>query len=178
MTWVGAIAAAGKVTIILVLALAAATDLRSRVVPLELVMLVALLGLAINLASAPDQAPVSLLVSAILLAILSLLSRFRAIGGGDAKLIAATSLTVQPSEAFTLLLEISLSGGLLALIYFAAPRLRRSPRVRSCLSWPWSLETRATGRRLLGLDAVDPSESSALPYATAVFIGTLWHYVR
>ena len=76
------------------------------------------------------------------------LTRLGIVGGGDAKLIAAVSLTQSPADVPSLLLHIALAGGVLALVYLARALLSPQP-------------SRVAVR------------SQSIPYGVAIVLGTL-----
>jgi prepilin peptidase CpaA len=100
--------------------LAAATDVRSRIIPNELVVWVMGMGLASRLVTDGWASWVSVVAAAGLFLGLGLLVSRGVIGGGDSKMIAAASLLVEPAGISRLLLAIVLSGGVLATMYLAA----------------------------------------------------------
>lgn len=102
------------------LLVAAGTDLRRRVIPNRIVLMVAVGGLTLSLISQPHLAWINLIVAVMLLGGLGALAHRRHLGGGDAKLIAAVSLLVPPQHIGSLLMAIAFAGGLLSLAYLAA----------------------------------------------------------
>lgn len=169
---------AGKLTIVLGLAVVAVVDLRTRLIPLDMIVLIGVAALVVNLAVMPQATGYSLIVCAALFAILTMLSRVGIIGGGDAKLIATVSLAVSATEALALLLAIAVAGGFLAVSYLAGPRLAAIPRVKAWYSRSISQESQKTLALLIGLDAEGSTRQPSTPYAIAVFLGTLWHFLR
>lgn len=161
-----------------ILALAAAIDVKKRTIPNGLVLGIMATGLAIGLI---DNGPGALLISVAtavaLLVALATLARRDKIGGGDAKLIAATTLLVAPSQIFALITVIALAGGVLAILYF----------IRA-LAWSYAKRRRtALGPNIgagLGAPAHIPADGFSagpageiadhdqLPYGVAIFIGT------
>jgi Flp pilus assembly protein protease CpaA len=131
------------------LVVAATSDLRRRIIPNEAVLVVAGAGLMVRLL---DFQGVALAISGAialgLLVVLGQLARFDIIGGGDAKLIAALSLSQPAADVPALLLHIAMAGGGVAALYLA----------RGCLS---SQPLRVFLR------------SQSIPYGVAILLGTL-----
>jgi prepilin peptidase CpaA len=113
------------VTAIVVFAVIAYHDLRTRRIPNALTAAVALLGL-LRIGTAGDAAVGGYTIAAALtvFVITSLLYWRGIIGGGDAKLIPAAVLLVGHRELLGFLFQMSLFGGVLALAVLASARLR------------------------------------------------------
>src|SRR5579871_5149195 len=77
---------------------AAVTDCRRRIIPNRLVALTAACGVAVQLLLSPRSVALSIAVALAVLLALGLLAQRRLIGGGDAKLIAAATLLVPPTQ--------------------------------------------------------------------------------
>ena len=155
------------VAVVLVLTAAAGVDLRRRIVPNELVMLVAAGGLALSLLS-PTGSILSMLMSVAfcLVVLLALLvcAHFNVLGAGDAKLIAAVTLLVPPERIALLMMAIALAGGLVSGVYFAAFHvMKRAGTVRRYAAGLFADAHRAgTARMRAGY---------SVPYAVAVLVG-------
>ncbi|HYU11295.1 MAG TPA: prepilin peptidase [Stellaceae bacterium] len=107
-----------------VLIVAAYGDICRRRIPNELVISIAILGLArMIIVGEPGAALWTLAAGAAVLFTGFLLFWRGLIGGGDAKLLAAVVLLVGYRELADLLLIMSLVGGLLALVVIAIDRL-------------------------------------------------------
>jgi prepilin peptidase CpaA len=136
---------------------AAIWDVHARLLPNRLVAAVALVGFVARLISSGWTAGLSLLVAFGLLVVLGELSAWDLIGGGDAKLIAASTLLVPPSKVFELILVISLCGGALALValVWALPAWRKGDWIailqRPSLPFGVAIATGATLTVLRGL---------------------------
>ena len=96
------------------------TDLKDRIIPNELVGLIAVSGLGISLALRPGQAWIGLVAAIVVLFGLGVLSHFNLMGGGDVKLISATTLMVPPEQIGHLLIAITIAGGFVSCVYLAA----------------------------------------------------------
>lgn len=132
------------------LAVAAAFDVRRRIIPNEAVLVVAGAGMSLRLLDFQGVAlAVSVAIALGLLVALGQLARFAIFGGGDAKLIAAVSLSQAPSDVSALLLHIALAGGGVALFYLVRSRLVAQPLLVSL-------------------------RSQSIPYGVAILLGTLW----
>jgi prepilin peptidase CpaA len=159
---------------LIALLLSATTDLRDRIIPNELVLLIAASGLAMGLITRPELLPVSLLAAFIVLMGLGVLSHFDVMGGGDVKLIAALSLLVAPQQIGSLLLGIMLAGGLLGGLYYVARhRLARRIAVPSDAG----RAVRRNGRlsTLAESERARIAAGEPMPYALAITGGVLAH---
>ena len=114
------------------LLLAAVVDLKSRVIPNTLVAAVVASGVGLRLTEDGGDAWQGFVIAALVFTPLALLAVHGVIGGGDAKMIPAAVLLVDPSRTGLLLAAIALAGGLLSLGYLAASAcpataIRRGP---------------------------------------------------
>lgn len=100
----------------------AASDFRQRIIPNELVILIAVSGILLRLVERPGQIWISLLAAGLVFAALGLLCRSGVLGGGDVKLMSAATLMVRPDQTGALLIGIALAGGLLSCLYLGASR--------------------------------------------------------
>jgi len=127
-------------------------DLRKRRIPNTLALGVAILGLTrILLAHDPAAASEALAAASITFAGMFLLFCGGMIGGGDAKLVAATALLVGPHELPRFLLSMSVCGGLLGLAMLLQDQVRT--------------------RKILGTASVNHiagSTDTTVPYGVAV----------
>lgn len=139
---------------------AALHDLAFRTIPDFVSLSVAACGLAVRLAS--GQLAAAALASVLVFAGAFLCWRYRVLGGGDVKLLAASSLLLAPAAVPMLLARIAIAGSLLTLPYLAARQrlvLASGPR-------PSGLAARIlrTERRRL-------RRGGPLPYAIAIAAG-------
>ena len=110
---------------IAVLIFAAYGDIRRRLIPNELSIVLALLGLARMIVTGDwIAAPWTVAAAAAILVIGFLCFSRGWIGGGDAKLLAAVALLVGYRQLPDLLLIMSLVGGVIALVVIAIEKLR------------------------------------------------------
>nr|WP_047167914.1 prepilin peptidase [Sphingomonas sp. Y57] len=122
---VPAVAAALILAVLAILLACAVIDIRSRVIPNRLVVLIALMALPYWLAAEPDllgriigQATVIAIAAPLLL----LLFAIRAWGGGDVKLGAALLLWLPGGEALRAAAIMAVAGAVLALLILAFGR--------------------------------------------------------
>lgn len=167
------ISAAGWFGELIGLSLAAATDVRQRIIPNHLVLLLAANGIVLRLADRAGwhAVAVSIITAAGVLVLLGQAVRLGAIGGGDAKLIAAVTLLVAPRDVPGLLIAIAIAGGLVSCLYFAVRRAtqRQSPAGMARPSHGCALH------RALCMERDRIAAGEPMPYALAVFIGTIWY---
>ncbi|QPQ55898.1 prepilin peptidase [Allosphingosinicella flava] len=136
--------------LIAMLIAAAIWDLRSRTIPNGLNAAIALAAipywLSLGLSFWPAmavQAGIALLVF-ILFAIVFALG---AMGGGDVKMVAAVSLWLAPGATLTMLLVMSLAGGVLTLVMVAGHHLTKS---RKRLEIPYGVAIAFAGIWVVG----------------------------
>lgn len=127
MSWLQFLLATGGFLGLLV---AAIVDWRSRIIPNELVIWVFIMGGLLRLNVAPSQIYSSLAIAVAVFAPLAVLAFYGAIGGGDAKMIAASTLLVAPGQTLALLAAIAIAGGALSLLFLARERLDRAAAAR------------------------------------------------
>ena len=107
------------------LLLSAATDLKERIIPNELVIAIALSGLLLCLTIRPGQICICLVASALVFLAMGVLCRYQALAGGDVKLMAAVTLLVPPGGVGELMAGIAVAGGLLSCLYLGASYMIR-----------------------------------------------------
>ncbi len=151
------------------LLLSAATDLKQRIIPNELVLVVALSGLLLGVAMRPGQVCISLVAAALVFLMLGLLCRYGVLGGGDVKLMAAVTLLVPPSAIGDLLIGIALAGGVLSCFCLSASYFARDALAGSC--------EQAGERRREGVRVRVASRTEA-PYAVAILGGVIWYVAK
>jgi prepilin peptidase CpaA len=119
MSWIVPIA---SIFAILLLLYVAATDIAARLIPNEACLALAVLGIVAQL---PDPAQIiqSLIVAAILFALLFAIYTRGVIGGGDVKLLTALAIGLPLTGVMDLLAVTALSGGVLALVHLLMRQL-------------------------------------------------------
>ena len=152
----------------ILLLLAAAHDVATRTVPnwISAVLLAAGLGLRL----AGGGLMLGLLAAAIVFVAAVFCWRRGWMGGADVKLLAAASLVVPPGLVLSLLLAVSLAGGILLIVSYALHvGVRRLPVSGSASSRSDGLLARirrVERRRIRRLES--------LPYASAIAAGALF----
>jgi prepilin peptidase CpaA len=157
----------------LLLLVAAWSDLKRRIIPNEVSLAVALIGLVIRVADGTWLAGGALAL-AIFFAMV-MFWRAGLVGGGDVKMLAGCALLVPPAKVAVLLMAVSFSGGVLALTYLLLGawvnwRMRDRRRVprpgqgRRPASVP---------ARLMRIEAWRARHHAGLPYGCAIALGTL-----
>lgn len=147
-----------KAATLIAMLVAAWVDVLRRIIPDETVVVIAVSGLLTRLLI-PQEASVWFSIAVALAALLFLgqLSRLGLMGGGDAKLIAAATLTVPLDGVLPMLLYVAIAGGAVALFYLARDlMLGRQPALQ-----PGKTVILAWLRR------------PAVPYAVSVLLGVL-----
>ncbi len=142
---------------------AALHDIAARTIPNRLCLAVSLAGL-LDRALAGELAA-GLTAMLLVFALLVVVWRLGALGGGDAKLLAACALVVPPGNVPAMLLATALAGGAIALAFLAA-----RPLVAS------HVPPRPAGLpgRVLRAEAWRVRRGGPLPYAVAIAVGTLF----
>ena len=161
---------------LILLSVAAGTDLKDRRIPNEIVAAVAAIGLMQGLIARPGQVWLSLLVALVVFCGLGVLSRYRIIGGGDLKLISAVTLLVPPGRVGELLIEIALAGGVLSCIYLLVPNAQSGPATSSGVGEVAHPEAGSALRIMM--ERVHIAGGGLLPYAVAVLGGALIYVTR
>ncbi len=163
--------------VLAVLFLAAFTDLKDRIIPDELVGIVALCGLVLCLAGRPGPVWLSLLTAAAVFLALAVLCRYGMVGGGDVKLIAALALLARPDRVGELLIEIALAGGVLSCVYLGASFMRRgAPKTQGVTEF--NAESSAPLPTWIEVESARIASRKQVPYALAILGGVLWHVAR
>src|SRR4051794_31317212 len=113
MSWIVSIASFLEVLLLLYVA---TVDIATRLIRNEICLALALLGIAVQLAS-PMQVAQSLIAAAILLLLLLVIYTRGWIGGGDVKLLVALAIGLPLTGVVQLLTITALAGGVLALAH-------------------------------------------------------------
>lgn len=158
------------------LLLSAATDLKERIIPNELVIVIALSGLLLCLTMRPGQIGVSLVAAALVFLAAGVLCRYQAIAGGDVKLMAAVTLLVPPGSVGELMAGIALAGGLLSCLYLGASYMVRS----ACSGSGNRLTDNAVSSvgEWARVESIRIASRKQVPYAVAIFGGVIWYVTR
>lgn len=155
---------------------AALVDLRRRIIPNRLVLVIAVCGVGRRLLAAPGLIWFDLLAAASIVVALGLLAHHEWIGGGDVKLIAAVALLFPLSDVGALLLGIAIAGGLMGCTYLAIrATVTKIPMPRLCPAG--TEETQDTSRgleRLLSGERMRIVAGEPMPYALAVLGGVIY----
>src|SRR4051794_6017564 len=113
MSWFGCTASFLQILLLLYVA---TIDVATRLIPNEICLILALLGIAGQFAS-PMQVAESLMAAAILLLLLLVIYQRALIGGGDVKLLVALAVGLPLMGVLQLLTMTALAGGVLALVH-------------------------------------------------------------
>ncbi len=156
----------------------ALTDLRERIIPDRVSLLVAVSGLTMACVFRQADIPASLIAFAMVFIALCVLGYFDLIGGGDVKLISAVTLLVPSNEVVVLLLEIALAGGLLSGAYLMARSWLRKELALLCKGpaatpLPWLAASQSFRHEAARIIAGEP-----MPYAFAILGGVAFHGTR
>lgn len=152
---------------ILLLLAAAASDVARRIVPNRVCVALGLDGLVMQISA--HSLPLSMLTMLGVFVPAAICWRYRLMGGGDVKLLAAATLLVQPRAVPVLVLAVALAGGLFGLMYWTAGHLLRAPAVE---------RPSDRLRRILRIERHRMYRGFSLPYAVAISCGTLYVFGR
>ena len=140
-------------------------DVAARTVPNLLVLLVAAVGAVARLIDA--DLPMSLVAALVIFAVAALCWLRGWMGGGDVKLLAAAALLVPPQLAGSLVIDIALAGGILAVTYLLLYAVLPAPAISA--HRPKSFPARAWRAERWRIARKGP-----LPYASAIAAGALF----
>src|SRR4029453_16651117 len=149
---------------ILLLLYVATTDIATRMIRNEICLVLALLGIAGQLAS-PMQVAESLIAAAILFLLLLVFYERGLIGGGDVKLLVALAIGLPLIGVIQLLTITALAGGVLALVHLMM-RLLPNPRLAPVGS--------SIVRRVYAVERWRNLRHAPLPYGVAIACGGIW----
>jgi len=162
VTWPALLASGCVIAGIMVLLLAAAHDVVARTVPNGLAMTLAAIGVGLRALS--GGLGLGLLIGALVFCLAAFCWRRGWMGGGDAKLLAATAILVPPALALSFVTAVAMSGGLLAVCYLLARRLVAPPAAQ---------RPRGLFARALRVERWRIRRGGPLPYACAIAAGGL-----
>jgi prepilin peptidase CpaA len=161
---------------LIALANATARDLKERLVPNRLVLMVLCTAIGVRIVNDTAVIGWSILATAIVGLILYGLADLSWIGWGDAKMTAAASLLVPPLMVVPLMLEIAIAGGLLGCLYlFARLAVKRGALGHSTVGR--RRLTEGTFGKLVSSEAARIKAHEPMPYAFAIFGGVAYQFV-
>lgn len=172
MDFVTMIALIGRLSILAGLFIGAAWDLATRMIPNGVVVGIGVAGVGVRVVTEGWRgALISLAAAAVVFALLRVAAILALLGNGDVKLIAAVALGLPVASLLSVLLAISVAGGVIACGYMVRDRLRRRLRRRRGHTGVGVLDRAAPAYSRRGtLEAVSSAE---IPYALAIFGGVL-----
>jgi len=161
MSWVVNIVLVLEVLLLLTVA---AADIAARMIRNEVCLALAILGIVGQLDN-PNQIAQSLIVAAILFALLLLIYARGWMGGGDVKLLVAVAIGLPVIGVFQLLTITALAGGGLAMVHLVM-RLLPSPSLAPAGS--------SILRRVYAVERWRHLRHAPLPYGVAIACGGIW----
>jgi prepilin peptidase CpaA len=161
MSWIAPTALFLEILLLLYVAM---TDIATRLIRNEICLLLALLGIASQLAS-PLQVTQSLIAATILFLLLLIIYQRGLIGGGDVKLLVALAVGLPLMGVIQLLTITALAGGVLAMVHLIM-RLLPSPKR--------ALAGSSLVRRVYAIERWRNLRRAPLPYGVAIACGGIW----
>ena len=149
---------------ILLLVYVAMIDIATRSIRNEICLVLALLGIAGQIAS-PMQVAESLIAATILFLLLIVIYQRGWKGGGDVKLLVALAIGLPLMGVIQLLTVTALAGGILALVHVVM-RLLPYPRLAPAGS--------SLVRRVYAIERWRHLRHAPLPYGVAIACGGIW----
>src|SRR6266566_2442373 len=149
---------------ILLLLYVAVNDIATRLIRNEICLMLALLGIAGQLAS-PMQVTESLIAATILLLLLIVVYQRGWIGGGDVKLLVALAIGLPLMGVIQMLTVTALAGGILALVHLMMRHLP-NPKLAPAGS--------SLVRRVCAIERWRNLRQAPLPYGVAIACGGIW----
>src|SRR3954468_1711066 len=146
---------------VLLLLYVATIDIATRLIRNEICLVLALLGIATQLAS-PLQLAESAIAATILFLLLVVIYTRGWIGGGDVKLLVALAIGLPLAGVIQLLTITALAGGVLALVHLMM-RLLPSPKLAPAGS--------SLVRRVYAIERWRHLRHAPLPYGVAIAFG-------
>jgi prepilin peptidase CpaA len=160
----GWIAPAAAFLQILLLLYVATIDIATRSIRNEICLVLALLGIAGQVAS-PMQVAESLIAATILFLLLIVSYQRGWMGGGDVKLLVALAIGLPLMGVIQLLTITALAGGILAVVHLTM-RLLPYPRLAPAGS--------SFVRRVYAIERWRHLRQAPLPYGVAIACGGIW----
>jgi prepilin peptidase CpaA len=154
---------------ICLLAIAAASDLATRMIPDEICIALAVLGLVVRLFAGITAVAVSVVVAIALFALLVLAHARGALGGGDVKLAAAMAVGLAPVQTYRFVVATVLAGGVLSLLHLL---LRRAPPPARFVAGSAGLASLV--RSIVTVERWRIRRKGSLPYGIAIACGGAW----
>ncbi|MBR0652315.1 prepilin peptidase [Roseomonas terrae] len=149
----------------LLLLVAAARDIATRLIPDGIPIAIAAVGLVTRAMVGWQEAALSLAVAALLFAALFAVAMRGWLGGGDVKLVSAMAVGLAPSETWLFVVTTVFAGGILGVAYILARYVVPETRV---------VAGGSLVRRVLAVEAWRVRRRGPLPYAVAIAIGGIF----
>jgi prepilin peptidase CpaA len=161
MGWIASTAAFLQILLLLYVA---TIDIATRSIRNEICLVLALLGIAGQIAS-PMQVVESLIAATILFLLLIVIYQRGWMGGGDVKLLVALAMGLPLMGVIQLLTITALAGGVLAVVHLTM-RLLPYPRLAPAGS--------SFVRRVYAIERWRHLRHAPLPYGVAIACGGIW----
>jgi len=150
---------------LVLLLVAACSDLAYRTIPDWVCGALAVVGLASRVAVGLGAVAISTVTAVVVFAALAFAHARGVLGGGDIKLLSAVTLGLSAPGAYHLLMGTAFAGGFIAVLYLVLrwlPRPQLCPPGMSHLRRLWIVERWRWGRK------------NCLPYGVAIAVGGAW----
>lgn len=153
------------ITSVLLLLIAAWTDVASRIIPNGICLALAIAGVLGQLLIGPLALAVSVAVAVGMFLVLLFLHSRGILGGGDVKLLVAAAIGLSPLGVFHLIIGTTLAGGVLGIVHLVMRGLPR-PALASANAFVFHRVYVVERWRIL--------RHAPLPYGVAIACGGIW----
>ena len=151
----------------ILLIIAALHDVAARTIPNWVSLALFVLGVLLRANDGWTSLMYGLALGVVVFAVATFCWKRGWMGGGDVKLLAAAAVFVQPAHVGDMLIAVTLTGGVVGLIYlFGRMLLSRTAR-------PAAARPRRLLARILRVERRRLGRGGPLPYASAIAAGTL-----
>lgn len=152
------------------LGFAAWRDIVTRTIPDTISIVLVLIGCGTRLAQGWQPFWVSLIIAVAVFISLAPLCLRGILGGADLKLIAALSVGLSPNASLHLLVDVTIVGGVLAMLYLALDKLLLALRMQA----PPRGRANSMLSRIVSIEFWRIKRHSPLPYGIAIAVGAVF----
>lgn len=161
--------------VLLCICYAAVSDFSHRIIPDQIVGIIAICAILLILISRPGDLWIGLITAILLIFLLGMFSRYDVLGGGDVKLIGTLSLLFPPAEIPFMLALIVIAGGVLGCAYLVARYIFTKFATREAT--PLTPGTISAPVTLLGSEKAKIVAGEPMPYGLAIAAGIISYVI-